>query len=119
MAEEGEASGELLRLLAHHWRRAGSDELCSAKAAKFLRMSGDRAMAECLTLEASEHFTEALEIASTVKGLNHEMGPLHRRLGECYVQQGNYPQAGICALPLPPAPTPILVLEPYPSTSNA
>ena len=99
LSDPGEASGELLQLLAHHWRRAEGargDGLSSRKAGTYLLLCGDRAMAAASASEASHHFTEALEIATSRESQEHEVGPLLRRLGECHVQQGNYTAAGKC-----------------------
>ena len=99
LADPSEASGELLQLLAHHWRRAEGargDGLSSRKAGTYLLLCGDRAMAAASASEASLHFTEALEIATSLESQEHEVGPLLRRLGECHVQQGNYTAAGKC-----------------------
>ena len=96
LADQCEASGELLLLLAHHWRRAGGDELSCRNAGRYLMLCGDRAMAAASASEASQHYAEALEIAISLESLRHEVGPLQRRLGECHVQQGNYTAAGKC-----------------------
>ena len=84
---------EAVKLLAHHWKHAGSDDGAMTRALTYLRIAGDRALAQCSVEEANQLFLEALAIAEKLKSAGAALGPLRRRLGECHLMRNDYSHA--------------------------
>jgi len=80
---------EQIQMLVYHWKGAGSESDAPKKANHYLTLAGDRALTQSSIDEASQLYSEALDIAIKEK-LTDKIGPLKRRLGECELMNNNY-----------------------------